>query len=98
MSVPVDSKEHGGAGFEAEEATSQIEHTANLDEKAHVADYKGDAVEAESAEFNMGVLEAVRAYPMASFWAFVMSCTIVSTQIPSRWTCPKRDCSYSHNL
>jgi hypothetical protein len=24
------------------------------------------------------VLEAVREYPMASFWAFVMSCTIVS--------------------
>jgi len=42
-----------------------------------VADYKADAVEAENAEHNMGVLEAVRAYPMASFWAFVMSFTII---------------------
>jgi hypothetical protein len=30
----------------------------------------------------MGVLEAVRAYPMATFWAFVMSCTIVSCLSP----------------
>lgn len=49
-----------------------------LDEKAKVADYKADAIEAENAEHNMTVLEAVRAYPMASFWAFVMSFTIVS--------------------
>ena len=40
--------------------------------------YKADAIEAENAEHNMTVMEAVRAYPMASFWAFVMSCTIVS--------------------
>lgn len=49
-----------------------------LDENAKVADYKADAIEAENAEHNMTVLEAVRAYPMASFWAFVMSFTIVS--------------------
>jgi len=48
-------------------------------EKAAVADYKADAIEAENAEHNMTVLEAVRAYPMASFWAVVMSCTIVSS-------------------
>lgn len=47
-------------------------------EKAGIADYKADAIEAENAEHNMTVLEAVRAYPMASFWAVVMSCTIVS--------------------
>lgn len=47
-------------------------------EKADVADYKNDAIEAENEEHNMTVLQAVRAYPMASFWAFVMSCTIVS--------------------
>jgi hypothetical protein len=37
-----------------------------------------DAIEAENAEHSMTVMEAVRAYPMACFWAFVMSSTIVS--------------------
>jgi SP family general alpha glucoside:H+ symporter-like MFS transporter len=79
MSNTVDSKVDGSAqGVEVERALSQVDHTYNLDEKAHVADYKADAIEAENAEHNMGVLEAVRAYPMASFWAFVMSFTIVS--------------------
>ncbi|GAB7346002.1 hypothetical protein MBLNU457_4776t1 [Dothideomycetes sp. NU457] len=49
----------------------------DLDEKAKVADYKADAIEAENEEHNMGVLDAVKAYPMASFWAFVMSATII---------------------
>lgn len=61
---------------------AQIErHDVNtdhdLDQKAQAAEYKADAIEAENAEYNMGVLEAVRAYPMASAWAFLMSCTIV---------------------
>jgi len=47
-------------------------------EKATTNDFKADAITAENAEHNMGVLDAVRAYPMASFWAVVMSCTIVS--------------------
>ncbi|KAH7176295.1 alpha-glucosides permease MPH2/3 [Dactylonectria macrodidyma] len=59
------------------EGQNPIDHAADLDEKARVADYKADAIEAENAEINMGVLEAVRAYPMASLWAFVMSCTII---------------------
>ncbi|KAM0690266.1 hypothetical protein Q7P36_009033 [Cladosporium allicinum] len=46
-------------------------------EKADVSDFKASAIEAENAEHNMTVLQAVRAYPMASFWAFVMSCTII---------------------
>lgn len=83
MSNPIDSKSNGGdPTVGTEEALSQIDHTDNLDEKAHVADYKADAIEAENAEHNMGVLEAVRAYPMASFWAFVMSCTIVGKLSP----------------
>lgn len=57
---------------------SEIEHGYDLDNNAKISDYKADAIEAENAEHNMGVLEAVRAYPMASIWAFVMSCTIVS--------------------
>jgi hypothetical protein len=60
------------------------------DRKASVEDHKlevghlqqeGDnregAIEAENAEHSMTVLQAVRAYPMASFWAFVMSSTII---------------------
>jgi hypothetical protein len=73
----LDSKSYGGAP-KAEGAISQVEHAANLDEKAHISDFKADAMEAEEAEHKMGVIEAVKAYPMASFWAFVMSFTIVS--------------------
>jgi len=86
MSKTINSKSYSGAPeveVEADGAFSQAEHAYNLDEKAHVADYKADAVEAENAEHNMGVVEAIRAYPMASFWAFVMSFTIVSYLFPS---------------
>lgn len=81
MSDSGNSKEYGGAQekqVEAGRGFSHVEATPNLDENAHVKDYKAGAVEAENAEHNMTVLEAVRAYPMASFWAFVMSFTIVS--------------------
>jgi SP family general alpha glucoside:H+ symporter-like MFS transporter len=57
---------------------AQVEHQDVFAEKALAADYKAEAIEAENAEHNMTVLEAVKQYPMASFWAFVMSCTIVS--------------------
>ena len=43
-----------------------------------VADFKADAIDAENAEHDMTVLQAVRAYPMATFWATVMSSMIVS--------------------
>ena len=75
MSNSSDSKPQ----VEPEAGFSQVDHAYDLDETAKVADYKADAVAAENAEHNMTVLEAVRAYPMASFWAFVMSCTIVSS-------------------
>ncbi|KAI5199437.1 putative maltose permease MAL31 [Aureobasidium subglaciale] len=39
--------------------------------------FRAEAIEAENVEHNMTVLEAVKAYPMASFWAFVFSCTII---------------------
>jgi hypothetical protein len=56
----------------------EVDQPAVYAEKAGVVDYKADAIEAENAEHRMTVLQAVKAYPMASFWAFVMSCTIVS--------------------
>ena len=37
------------------------------------------AINAEEVEHNMTVIEAVKAYPAARWWAFVMSCTIVSS-------------------
>lgn len=80
MSDPVDSKSPASPlKVEPEEGLSQVENVYNLDEKSAAADYKADAVEAENAEHNMTVMEAVRQYPMATFWAFVMSCTIVSS-------------------
>lgn len=80
MSTSVDSKAYG-SGPEVEVGKVQVEHVYDLDEKAKASEYKADAVAAEDAEHNMGVLDAVKAYPMASFWAFVMSCTIVSTYL-----------------
>lgn len=50
---------------------------AVFSEKAAVSDFRAEAIEAENVEHNMTVIEAMKAYPMASFWAFVMSCTIV---------------------
>ena len=55
-----------------------VDHQDVYDEKAGANALKADAILAENAEHNMTVLQAVRAYPMASFWAFVFSCTIVS--------------------
>jgi SP family general alpha glucoside:H+ symporter-like MFS transporter len=73
-----------GDPYEVEDkaAVAQVDHAADLDEKAQVSDYKADAIAAENAEHDMTVMEAVRAYPMASFWAFVMSFTIVLSSLP----------------
>lgn len=40
---------------------------------------RAGAINAEDVEHKMTVVEAVKAYPAASWWAFVMSCTIVSS-------------------
>lgn len=66
------------AAQDLESKIHHVDHQDVYDEKAGINAFKADAIEAENAEHNMTVLEAVRAYPMASFWAFVMSCTIVS--------------------
>ncbi|KAM3423873.1 hypothetical protein BST61_g1269 [Cercospora zeina] len=56
---------------------TEVEHKAAFAQKADIDDYRAGAIEAEEAEHNMTVLQALRAYPMASFWAFVISCTII---------------------
>ncbi|KAM7192039.1 alpha-glucosides permease MPH3 [Naviculisporaceae sp. PSN 640] len=62
---------------EVEKRPAHVENSADLDENAKLADYKAGAMDAEDAELRMTVLEAVRLYPMASLWAFVMSTTII---------------------
>ena len=42
---------------------------------------KSGAVDAENIEHDMTVMQAVKAYPAASWWAFVMSSTIVSSHL-----------------
>lgn len=78
MSTSVDVKSHGGDLAEVEAHPTHVEHGNDLDEKAKIAGTRADAIEAENAEHNMGVLEALRLYPMAALWAFIMSSTIVS--------------------
>ncbi|CAJ2508052.1 Uu.00g092380.m01.CDS01 [Anthostomella pinea] len=68
MNEDPESKVHG---------VHEMEHKDVYDEKAGVTDYKAGAIEAENAEHDMTVLQAVKAYPMATFWAFVISCTII---------------------
>ena len=62
--------------------TEKVErNTSVYSTNVKVSDFKADAIDAENAEHNMTVLQAVRAYPMATFWAFVMSSMIVSHQV-----------------
>jgi SP family general alpha glucoside:H+ symporter-like MFS transporter len=59
---------------DAENKLAGIEH----DEDADARGLKEDAYNQEAIEANMTLIQAVKAYPMATFWAFVMSFTIVS--------------------
>jgi len=68
---------HTNADVETKAHQAQVEDVYESDEKTRYADMKADAVEAENAEHRLGVLEAVRAYPMAATWAFIISCTII---------------------
>ena len=65
------------AGASEIHAERKVDPVYDVPEKG---DYnRAGAIEAENTEHRMGVLEAVRAYPAASWWAFLMSCTIVSS-------------------
>nr|XP_031858644.1 uncharacterized protein CI109_006024 [Kwoniella shandongensis]KAA5525716.1 hypothetical protein CI109_006024 [Kwoniella shandongensis] len=61
---------------EKQEYDQHVENAAALS-AANAKTLKDDAIEAENAEHQMTVLEAVKAYPMACFWAFVMSFMII---------------------
>lgn len=87
MSEPIDNKAHGGdiVSEEKEMGISHIDDSHNLDNEAKLEAYKAAAMEAEVAEQKSGVVQAVKEYPMAALWAFVMSCTIVRRlSAPSR--------------
>lgn len=61
------------------EIEAQNAKVAPVQDVVEKVDYnRAGAIEAENIEHRMSVLEAVRAYPAASWWAFVMSSTIVS--------------------
>lgn len=77
MSSLSDSKGHG-ADMETKGHETHVERVYDSDEKTRAADMKADAIEAENAELNLGVIAAVKQYPMAATWAFIISCTIVS--------------------
>lgn len=76
MSQPLDIK--ASDAVQTEKGIHQVEDTHNLEQDAKLSSYKAAAMEAELAEQKSTVLQAVREYPMAAFWAFIMSCTIVS--------------------
>jgi MFS transporter, SP family, general alpha glucoside:H+ symporter len=44
-----------------------------------------EALDAENNEHSMSMWEAAKAYPMACFWAFIFSFTIVSTSRMCSW-------------
>ncbi|KAI3394119.1 hypothetical protein diail_3202 [Diaporthe ilicicola] len=78
MSEPIDDiKTQGGDAHHTEKGILPVEDAYNLDNEAKLEAYKAAAMEAETAEQKSGVLQAVKEYPMAAFWAFVMSCTII---------------------
>lgn len=79
MSDPIEVNKAAGddGNRHVEMGISNVDDSANLEKDAKLASYKAAAIEAEHAEHNMGVVEAVKQYPMAAWWSFVMSCTIV---------------------
>lgn len=84
-----DIKTEGGAPeiSHAEKGAHHVDDSHNLDLDAKAIEYKMAAMEAEAAEIKMGVLQAVKEYPMAATWAFIMSCTIVSNPHNSLLSC-----------
>lgn len=67
--------------FDPELNEQGVAHHEALDDK----DLLQASYEAETRENEMGVLEAVKAHPMACFWAFVFCFTIVGFLSPDRW-------------
>jgi MFS transporter, SP family, general alpha glucoside:H+ symporter len=73
MNNPITEKETSAQEIEAQRGEHIYDAGAKVDYD------RSGAIDAEKIEHEMTVLQAVRAYPAASWWAFVMSCTIVSS-------------------
>lgn len=91
MSEPIDNKAHSGDVVSEEKGMgiAHVDDSHNLDNEAKLEAYKAAAMEAEVAEQQSGVVQAVKEYPMAALWAFIMSCTIVRRS-PSPPSAPSR--------
>ncbi|PVH93650.1 putative maltose permease MAL61 [Periconia macrospinosa] len=59
------------------EVEAQHTSTGEYDAPEKTEYSRAGAIDAERIEHDMTVLQAVKAYPAASWWAFVMSCTII---------------------
>lgn len=85
MSTDIETVRQRGQGVEV--APMSSEKTGDISTVEHAGDdmndeakFKAEAMEAETAEHDMTVLQAVKAYPMACLWAFIMSSTIVGLE------------------
>ncbi|KAM0544224.1 hypothetical protein ACHAPJ_011913 [Fusarium lateritium] len=69
---------HGDSkALDVSDVKGQEHHIDDVEAKKELnVDMQG-AIDAENEEHNMTVLQAVKAYPAASFWAVNMSCTII---------------------
>ncbi|KAJ5624468.1 hypothetical protein N7510_000777 [Penicillium lagena] len=75
MNSDITEKQTPASEVEEAQPASTRGPVYDADEKV---DYdRTGAIDAEEVEHNMTVLQAVKAYPAASWWAFVMSCTII---------------------
>lgn len=78
------------------EAQHTSEPVYDTPEKAEYS--RTGAIDAERIEHDMTVLQAVKAYPAASWWAFVMSCTIVSFVTRARWKSHSPNAATDHGV
>jgi SP family general alpha glucoside:H+ symporter-like MFS transporter len=76
MSNEIETVPHRGTDNVHLSEKNTVEHVGDI--KTDEANFRADAMEAENVEHAMTVTQAARAYPMACFWAFIMSSTIVS--------------------
>ena len=66
----------GGPEIQQHQQDAKSDHAYDVNEKDGYS--RAGAIEAEQYENKLGVIETVKAYPAATWWAFVMSSTIVS--------------------
>ena len=85
MDPTVASKGLEANTIEGKAHQTHVEGVYDSDGEKGARNMKADAIEAETAELNLGVIAAVKRYPMASLWAFIFSCTIVSW-LPLFWS------------